>query len=235
MFSPWPGLAPPVIVPGYVLRIRVWASEHKNAKNTRTVDCIAWAAIAHDKHLDHHNFLITTALIWWSDDQPSKCARSLVALRLLSVAALGTPGHGHGRADFQRHGLKVTGLIYATSPGSKSLVFSSSDAKAKSTWRVKDNEKEKARQGCGNHLDISRVQFFKSGMGVQQGWVLFRQLCKRPLFENLWCQLSMSMSITYRIWDSYISLLLSPSSVPSSWVRPTLRDQAPPSSSPALA
>ena len=23
----------------------------------------AWAAIAHDKHLDHHNFLITTALI----------------------------------------------------------------------------------------------------------------------------------------------------------------------------
>ena len=26
----------------------------------------AWAAIAHDKHLDHHNFLITTALIWWS-------------------------------------------------------------------------------------------------------------------------------------------------------------------------
>ena len=120
-------------------------------------------------------------------DPPSKCARSLVALRLLSAAALGTPVHG--RADFQKW-YKVTGLIYATSPGSKSLVSSPSDAKAKSTWTMKANEKEKARQGCGNHLDISRVQFFKSGMGVQQGWVLFWQLCKRPLFEDLCCQLS---------------------------------------------
>ena len=191
MFSPWPGLAPPVIVPGYVLRIRVWASEHKNAKNTRTVDCIAWAAIAHDKHLDHHNFLITTALIWWSLIHLPN-ARGVwlhcdcYLLQLWEHLAI-------AERIFKDIGMKVTGMIYATSPGSKSLVFSSSDAKAKSTWRVKDNEKEKARQGCGNHLDISRVQFFKSGMGVQQGWVLFRQLCKRPLFENLWCQLSMSI------------------------------------------
>ena len=92
MFSPWPGLAPPVIVPGYVLRIRAWASEHKNAKKKHQDSWQpAGAATAHDKHLDHHNFLITTALII---DQPSKCARSLVALRLLSAAALGTPGHG---------------------------------------------------------------------------------------------------------------------------------------------
>ena len=191
MFSPWPGLAPPVIVPGYVLRIRAWASEHKMQKSTRTLDSLgsnsSWQTSWSSQFSDHN--CLDLMII----DPPSKCARSLVALRLLSVAALGTPGHGHGRADFQRHGLKVTGLIYATSPGSKSLVFSSSDAKAKSTWRVKDNEKEKARQGYGKHLDISRVQFFKSGMGVQQGWVLFRQLCKRPLFENLWCQLSMSI------------------------------------------
>ena len=193
MFSPWPGLAPPVIVPGYVLRIRVWASEHKNAKKHQDSwlhsmgSNSSWQTSWSSQFSDHN--CLDLMII----DPPSKCARSLVALRLLSVAALGTPGHGHGRADFQRHGLKVTGLIYATSPGSKSLVFSSSDAKAKSTWRVKDNEKEKARQGYGKHLDISRVQFFKSGMGVQQGWVLFRQLCKRPLFENLWCQLSMSI------------------------------------------
>ena len=111
-------------------------------------------------------------------------------------------------------------MIYATSPGSKSLVFSSSDAKAKSTWRVKDDEKEEARQGYGKHLDISRVQFFKSGMGVQQSWVLFRQLCKRPLFENLWCQLSMSIVYNLQNEDPIIasftflsSFFVSPSNV----------------------
>ena len=229
MFSPWPGLAPPVIVPGYVLRIRAWASEHKYG--LLTLDS------QHGQQQLRTNILIIT--IFWSQlpwsliNLPNArgvwlhCYCYLLQLWEHLV-------NGHGRADFQRHRYKVTGMIYATSPGSKSLVFSSSDAKAKSTWRVKDNEKEEARQGYGKHLDISRVQFFKSGMGVQQGWVLFRQLCKRPLFENLWCQLSMSIILNLQNLRILL-LLLSPSSVLSSWVHPTLRDQEPPSSSPALA
>ena len=222
MFSPWPGLAPPVIVPGYVLRIRAWASEQVNHHGQKQLMT---------------NILIIT--IFWSQlpwsliNLPNArgvwlhCDCYLLQLWEHLVS-------GHGRADFQRQRYKLTGMIYATSPGSKSLVFSSSDAKAKSTWRVKDNEKEKARQSYGEHLDISRVQFFKSGMGVQQGWVLFRQLCKRPLFENLWCQLSMSIILNLQNLRILL-LLLSPSSVLSSWVRPTLRDQATPSSLPALA
>ena len=195
MFSPWPGLAPPVIVPGYVLRIRAWASEHKNAKkNTRTV---------HSQHVQQQlmtKFLIIT-IFWsqlpWSDDHWSTF-QMREEFGCIATVICCSSGNTWSMVMAERifkdiHRYKVTGMIYATSPGSKSLAFSSSDAKAKSTWRVKDNEKEEARQGYGKHLDISRVQFFKSGMGVQQGWVLFRQLCKRPLFENLWCQLSMSL------------------------------------------
>ena len=76
----------------------------------------AWAATAQDKHLDHHNFLITTALIWWSLINLPNARGVWLHCDCYLLQLWEHLVNGHGRADLQRHRYKVTGMIYMPPP-----------------------------------------------------------------------------------------------------------------------